>query len=934
MTLLSTITPLFPHSLALSSWLCRAIEKPTLAAFLEASHTNPVNSLNLADRLEFHRQSLPADSLHWALRRLRQEHLALCLVRDVDRQAPLQEIISAMTRFAEFAIRTAHDQALAELAPRFGLPFSWQGKPQCLHVVSMGKLGGGELNVSSDIDLIFLYPDEGETNGGKTLSTDEFFSLLGKKIIHYLNDINAEGQVFRVDMRLRPHGDAGPLVMSFSAFENYLIRDGREWERYAWIKARLLLGNAETELMQLVSPFVFRKYLDFTAMESMFDLHRQIREQVQQKSMIGNIKLGRGGIREIEFIAQLLQLMRGGRRPELQQRPTCSVLRALAKGGFLSVETTERLIAHYEFLRKLEHRLQYREDQQTQTLPTVSEDLLAVVNSMGMTAAAFQQHLGMVQNDVSQEFANLFAKHDRAETRLNSTALVESSTPSIGDISSPLQTIQDLWPLAVEESRSESSIHDEQLSQALTYWRIHPQLEDDLLAHARHVRIRQLKNSAEHDHGAIIAHTLQSASVANKQVLGESFQEGDWLLRRSLDMLAVLARRPSYLRLLASSARALERLQRFLGASSWGATFLGLHPHLLDDLLDPRLLEAAFNREEFRHRVQQGIKPTMDAGERMNWLRECHHAETFRLLAQDLEGILSVETLSDHLSDVADVLLGVTLAQCWEHIRQRHRDQPRVALIAYGKLGGKELGYASDVDLVMVCDGEDEEGAVAYNKLAVSLSHWLSATTEAGILFEVDYRLRPDGDAGQLAPSLEGFAHYQRNKAWLWEHQALTRARFCAGEEDLGAAFESLRQEILSLPRDLSALRSEILAMRQKMRTSKKIPVGVFNLKHSAGGLIDIEFMVQWGVLGYAFRYPELTGNVGNIALLRLMGTLEIFPPDLAHQTADGYRDFRRAQHRLRLNDHLLSQDTMRHWATLAQPAKSLWQFVFGESLP
>lgn len=918
---------LFPKSLGLSPWLSRAIERESLAECLINFCNSPIHQWDLSARLIWHQQKFSTEDLPLALRRLRNEHFALCMVRDVEFSAPLHEIVSAMTRFAEFAILTIHNFAKSSLMPRFGVPRNTEGQEIELHIVGMGKLGGGELNVSSDIDLIFLYPEEGESDGEKKISTDEYFTRMGKKIINGLNDINAEGQVFRVDMRLRPHGDSGPLVCSFDMFENYLIRDGREWERYAWIKGRLLIGNQEKNLQSLVQPFVFRKYLDFTAMESMFDLHRQIREQVKSKAMIGNIKLGVGGIREIEFIAQLMQLMRGGRRPELRQKPTCVVLHALAKAGFLSSQQAETLIQHYEFLRRLEHRLQYQEDQQTQTLPLDSLQIKGIAESLSLTLEAFQSHLSAIQNYVSQEFTAMFSK-ETSSLKPTAVETSESLSEALPPIAST-QTLDCLWPIYEDDASFSSS----ELREVLTAHRLHPHLIDDLLAQARHSRVRHLRDQPKMDHAMLVRYILQSAKRLNtrQSVETNDFQTGDWLVRRSLNMLVVLARRPSYLRLLAHSQASLDRLLRFLSASRWGADFLAQHPFLLDDLLDPRLLEQSFHRATFAEQLRAGINDSMDAGEQMNVLRESHHAEIFRLLAQDLEGLLTVEILSDHLSDLADEILTVTLSQCWKQQRSRHRDTPQVAIIAYGKLGGKELGYSSDLDLVLIRDTFDEEGAVPYNKLAISLTHWLSASTEAGQLFETDYRLRPDGDAGQLVPTMEGFAEYYRHKAWLWEHQALTRARFCAGNPLIGEQFEALRREILCLPRDALMLRHEINAMRIKMRSAQRIPESQFNLKHSVGGIIDIEFIVQWAVLSYAHHHPDLTRNIGNIALLHRCGELSILPLHLAQDVALAYRDYRRAQHIQRLNDHQKLTLNDPQWHDHAHKVKTLWLKVFGE---
>lgn len=940
----------FPLSTRLSPWLAHRAENRSWVEFLIAHRDVPAHTLNLEERLQFHAQNFSAEDLPKALRRLRQEQFALCLVRDVESQAPLSEIIQAMSRFADFAIRCMHDFARNELIQRFGILRNEHGEEIALHIVGMGKLGGGELNVSSDIDLIFLFPEEGQSDAmlpdgsqGKAIPAEDYLTRLGKKIINSLNDINEEGQVFRVDMRLRPHGDSGPLVMSFDAFEHYLIRDGREWERYAWIKGRLLCGDQEQALNNIVRPFVFRKYLDFTAMESMFTLHRQIREQVEQKYSDHNIKLGRGGIREIEFIAQLMQLMRGGRRPELQQKPTCVILQTLAHGGFMNRTVSESLIAHYDFLRRLEHRLQYQHDQQTQTLPDSTQALTLIAESLGLSLANFRHRLKSLQDEVSEQFTGLFEK-DHLRQKSTATILHESPLPaetvlpSINDlVAQPQNFIDQCWV-------THWDWHDEHMAERLMaieenliHLHLHPSLANDLIDHGKYSRIRALNEAVRHDHTAIIHHALSTASRMNREQKQtentplQALKMGDGLLRRMLTLIAHLARRPSYLRLLHHSLPALERLENFLACSAWGADYLCQHPILLDDLLDPRLFEQVFNPAQFAQTLQQGLRG--DVGERMNFLREMHHTETFRLLAQDLQGMHSVEKLSDHLSALADVILQTTLQECWNTQKNRHLDAPKVAIIGYGKLGGKELGYASDLDLVIVRDNEDDYGAVAYHKLAISLTHWLSASTERGVLFETDYRLRPDGEAGQLVPTMAGFADYQKNSAWLWEHQALTRARFCAGDRLLGEQFEYLRHEILSMPRPLPKLTDDIREMREKMRANHPAKAEVFEIKHDEGGLIDIEFIVQWGVLGFAHRHPELTQNLGNIALLAMLGEREILPMNLALSCANAYRDLRKLQHVLRLN-HLDSVSIHRQGIAEHRTAVgALWQVVFAQDL-
>lgn len=927
---------LFVNARALSRWFKTYIEKLPNCDFLRNSQNTDINKINLVERFSFYQQHFTAEI---ALRKLRQEHFAMCIIRDIEHNAPLSEIISTMTKFAEFVIRTAHDIARIELAERFGYPRLNDGSEAKLHIVGMGKLGGGELNVSSDIDLIFLYPDENdcESDGTKSLSASEYFTRLGKRIIALLDELTEEGRVFRVDMRLRPHGDSGPLACGFNFFENYLYQDGRDWERYAWIKGRLIVGDKNDELQNLIRPFVFRKYLDFSAVTAMHDLHQQIREQVERKEMQGNIKLGRGGIREIEFIAQVYQLMRGGRRAELQIKPTVEVLYVLANLGFLKLEVVQKLEEYYIFLRRLEHRLQYREDAQTQNLPTDTEVMKLICSSMGLTINKFNEYFAKLQNEVSCQFYALFQDEDPNNVKISKINKSEDDNINI-----TTTTFSNYWILiekiVIEDTTFTSSTNLKShplAKEILNYFsqvNIDQQLFDSLINHAKHPRIRTLKDYSKNDHRQLIknlfAHCFQNGynSVEQKN-------NNENLITRFLEILIILARRPSYLKLLTQTPSALTRLFRFLQASSWGAEYLGHHPILLDDLLDPRLLEQNFSRQSFAEQLKQGLRANMDVGEKMNWLRDYHHANVFRLLAQDLEGILSVEKLADHLSDCADEILQTTLDECWQAQKKRSSqnmpETPKVAIIAYGKLGGKELGYASDLDLVIIHDDENSDNFIFYHKTALSLTHWLSSTTETGTVFETDYRLRPDGDAGVMVPSLSGFAQYQKTKSWVWEHQALTRARFCAGDKKIGEKFEKLRREILCMPREREKLKNEIILMREKISATHINKSLLFDIKHDKGGLVDIEFIVQFQVLLNSINFKELTLNKGNIALLLMLGERNLIPDELAKTCSDAYREYRRIQHQCRLNHHKYSRVEKSTVSEYQKAVIKLWQAVF-----
>ncbi|MFZ3019423.1 MAG: bifunctional [glutamate--ammonia ligase]-adenylyl-L-tyrosine phosphorylase/[glutamate--ammonia-ligase] adenylyltransferase [Gallionella sp.] len=803
-----------------------------------------------------------------AVRRLRKQVMVKLILRDLNGLCDLNEVMQAMTALAEVCVRQAQACLMRALQEQYGSPIGEASKtPQELLVIGMGKLGGGELNVSSDIDLIFVYPEDGETDGARALSNHEFFTKLGRRLINAINDLTADGYVFRVDMRLRPYGDSGPLVMSFAALEEYLVSQGREWERYAWIKARVI-SPAENphidELSKLAQPFVFRKYLDFGAIDSMRKLHAQIRQEVQRRERLNNIKLGPGGIREIEFTAQVFQLIRGGRDARLRIRPTQQVLQVLVANGQLDAAVAAGLDAAYIFLRNLEHRLQYLDDQQTQEMPEKPEDQAVIAAAMGYADyAALLEPLARHRALVTQQFEHIFGEQKSEQN--------EAQTWREG--------------VTVEELTSHLA--------SLGY-RAAPETAQRLLQLREGVRYRQLPDPSR-----------QRLDKLIPQFIAQSAQQGepDATLARSLTLLEGVSRRAAYLAFLSEYPQALQRLVRLIAASSWVAEYLTQHPALLDELLDAREMYRPPQWQQIDADLQQRMADSVGDTERqLDVLRQAQQEQTFHLLAMDLQGLLPLEKLSDHLSDLADLMLRHVLKLSWETARKRHCEQPKFAIIAYGKLGGKELGYASDLDLIFLYDDDHPDAQENYARLAQRINTVLGSHTASGRLYETDLRLRPNGASGLLVSSVAAFAEYQRSQAWVWEHQALTRARFSAGDSDVGDAFERIRRDVLCQPRDLDMLRREILAMRQKMLDGHPNDSDLFDIKHDRGGMVDIEFMVQFLVLAHAQRHPQLTANIGNLALLKLAGELELIPAELAERVRELYRSLRQTQHRMRLN--------------------------------
>ncbi|KPK19410.1 MAG: glutamine-synthetase adenylyltransferase [Betaproteobacteria bacterium SG8_41] len=830
-----------------------------------------------------------------ALRLLRRRTMLRLIARDLGGLAPLAEVLQTTTALAEITIEHALGHLHQWLAASHGQPVGAGGARQQLHVVGMGKLGGGELNVSSDIDLVFVYPEDGETDGPRPMSNHEYFSRLGRRLIAALSEITAEGSVFRVDMRLRPYGDGSPLVASFDMLENYFVTQGRDWERYAWIKARVITGDRGAELSELVRPFVYRRHLDYHAFASLRELHRQIRREVERRELAGNIKLGRGGIREIEFIAQVFQLIRGGREAALRTQPTLAVLPLLAARNLLPASAVRELEEAYGFLRKLEHRMQYLDDQQTHVFPSADSDQALIAEAMGLPGmAALADSLETHRARVAGVFDGIFAPTPGGE-----------------------HTLAHLWQESTDADKCIETLSE------LGYR--HP---DEIAARLRSMRessrYREMPAPSQSQLDRLIPFTVEAAAAERNP---------DSTLERILNLLESVSRRSAYLALFEEYPQALTRLAAMMSASPWVAQYLTQHPILLDELLDTRALYAAPDwPAAVKHLRAQLTDAEDDTEKQMDVLRHFKHAHTMRLVAQDLAELLPIETLSDHLSDLACVLLEEVLKVAWPTVRHAHRPDPRFAIIGYGKLGGKELGYASDLDIVFLYDDQAPEAPEIYARYAQRVNTWLTSATPAGVLYETDLRLRPDGAGGLLVSPLASFQEYQLKHAWIWEHQALTRARFVAGDQAIGNAFEALRVKILRQEREPETLRREVLAMRQKLLDGHPNRTPLFDLKHDRGGLIDVEFAVQYLVLGHAHRHPELTGNIGNLALLKLAARLGLVAPERAQAAHDAYRRLRQLQHGLRLRGERYARIEPEAIASERQAVEKLWADIFGEA--
>lgn len=896
------------------------------AEWLDQAATNTVDNSLIRQWFNELRQESPAGpampcvDARRILRRLRERVFFTLMVRDINGTASLAEVTEATSLLADLAVTQAYQSVAAELADVHGVPRDpHTGHPQEMLIIGMGKLGGKELNVSSDIDLVMLYGEEGETDGRRKISNHEFYGKVTQRMMPVLSEPDADGQVFRTDLRLRPDGDSGPLAWSLDALEHYLVAQGREWERYAWLKARAIPvtafegSNIQTQISQLESlrvPFVYRKYFDFDALSALRQLRERIRQDWQRRAQARtgvdathNIKLGDGGIREVEFIVQLNQLIRGGRMPSLQKRGLLPALRRQKDAGVIPTDIADKLHDAYCFLRRTEHMLQYREDEQTHLLPVDPGLRRQLAVAMGMEPAEFESTLAEHRKFVNQTFRNAFRLAGMGESDEDSSA-PSSREGSLGDY-----------------------VADRLGDQAGT---LAERIETLLGTH----RIRSLPANSRKRLDALLPAIVDAAA---------NTPEPEQTAIRLLDLVEQVAQRSAYLALMAEYPEILARVSRIVGASPWAAQYLCRYPLLLDSLIEWNSLMSPLDLSSYAKNLHDELDATTlpdgspDVEQQMNLMRDIQRQISFQLLAQDLAGVLTVEQLADQLSALADMLLEETLYRVWPLIQPKSTTAsealapPRFAIIAYGKLGGKELGYASDLDLVFLYDDEREDAPEIYAKLGRRMTSWLSTMTSSGRLYDVDLRLRPDGDAGMLAVSVDAFAQYQLNHAWPWEHQAITRARFAAGDKSVGERFEAVRREILLARRDPEKLKEDVREMRDKISAGHPNNSEDFDLKHDRGGMVDVEFVTQYLVLAHARQYPVLIDNLGNITLLKLAGEHGLIPMQLAIEVSDAYRVYRRMQHSLRLQGAEKARVSQSLLVSERACVRLLWNTVIGE---
>ncbi|MFC0140649.1 bifunctional [glutamate--ammonia ligase]-adenylyl-L-tyrosine phosphorylase/[glutamate--ammonia-ligase] adenylyltransferase [Erwinia mallotivora] len=833
-----------------------------------------------------------------------------------------QESLQQLSVLAETLIIAAKEWLWLACCREFGTPVNARGEAQPLLILGMGKLGGGELNFSSDIDLIFAWPENGTTTGGRReLDNAQFFTRLGQRLIKVLDQPTVDGFVYRVDMRLRPFGDSGPLVLSFAALEDYYQEQGRDWERYAMVKARLM-GNADDrwsqELQQMLRPFVYRRYIDFSVVQSLRNMKSMIAREVRRRGLVDNIKLGAGGIREIEFIVQVFQLIRGGRERSLQQRSLLKALQAIGELNLLSSEQVDQLTGAWLFLRRLENLLQSINDDQTQTLPgdALNRERLAWAMAHGSWDELYQ-HL-------EQHMAAVRAVFDE---------LIGDDTPETGE-SQTNSEYGVLWQDRLEEAELIPLV---------------PHLGD-----AARQRLLQIMTDFHQDvdKRTIGPRGRQALEQLMPRLLSEVCprSDADITLSRLTPLLLGIVTRSTYLELLTEYHGALKHLIRLCAASPMIASQLARYPLLLDELLDPTTLYQPTATDAYRDELRQYLLriPEEDEEQQLEALRQFKQAQHLRIAAADIAKTLQVMKVSDHLTWLAEAIIEQVVQQAWQMMVQRYGrpshledEQERgFAVIGYGKLGGWELGYSSDLDLVFLHDCPDEsftsgersiDGRQFYLRLAQRVMHLFSTRTSSGILYEVDARLRPSGAAGMLVSTFDAFDDYQRNEAWTWEHQALVRARIVFGGAVQAQKFNQIRHAILSLPRDAMTLKKEVREMREKMRTHLGSKYkDRWDIKADRGGITDIEFITQYLVLRYAHREPGLTRWSDNVRILTLMAENGRIDQDEAQALTCAYVTLRDELHHLALEEQA-GQVSPERFAAEKALVNASWQRWFGQ---
>ncbi|CDG19098.1 bifunctional [glutamate--ammonia ligase]-adenylyl-L-tyrosine phosphorylase/[glutamate--ammonia-ligase] adenylyltransferase [Xenorhabdus doucetiae] len=917
-----TITPFSPDEQAVLS-LSEFVAENLLShpAWLEEIRQHPPHAEEWQYYSDWLKQTLLAvndeNDLMRSLRLFRHRMLVRIAWSQALQSSTTEQTLQQLSQLAETLIIAARDWLYLRCCRDWGTPINSEGVAQPLLILGMGKLGGGELNFSSDIDLIFAYPENGVTQGGRReMDNSQFFTRLGQKLIKTLDQQTVDGFVYRVDMRLRPFGDSGPLVFSFPALEDYYQEQGRDWERYALVKARILGNDDQSycqELRQMLRPFVFRRYIDFSAIQSLRNMKGMIEREVRRRGLKENIKLGAGGIREIEFITQVFQLIRGGREPSLQARALLPTLKAIGDLALLPAEPLQQLEESYLFLRRLENLLQSVRDQQTQTLPDNELDRARL--AWGMNFSDWDALMAETERKM-RAVRGIFQQLIGDETEENSEEA--SHVP-----------FKSLWQEALNTDELIVLIPhlDDEKAQKIL----------DIMALFR----QDVSKRTIGPRGRDVLDQLMPRLLAKISVR----KDADSVLERIIPLLLSIVSRTTYLELMLESEQVMIHVIRLCAASPMIASQLAGHPLLLDELLDPKSLYQPLPIEAYRDELYQYLLriPEDDEEQLLEALRQFKQAQLLRIAAEDIAGVLPVMKVSDHLTYLAEAIIEAVVRLAWNQMTKRygvpaHLSQQQglgFAIIGYGKLGGWELGYGSDLDLVFLLDcpmGVMTDGARSiearqfYLRLAQRIIHLFSTRTASGVLYDVDARLRPSGEAGMLVSTLEAFDDYQKNDAWTWEHQALIRARMVFGDEKMRHEFERIRRETLCLPRDPDLLRQQVREMREKMyqHLGSHQP-NQFDIKADPGGITDIEFIAQYQVLRYAPENAKLTRWSDNVRIFELMAQHHIMDEQEAMALTQAYITLRDELHRLALQT-LSSRVEAGHFRQQQTFVRDSWQ--------
>ena len=858
------------------------------------------------------------ESLMRQLRCCRRREMVRIAWRDLAGWADLDETMADLSSFADACIHGALNVLYQWQCEISGIPRARNGSEQHLVVLGLGKLGARELNFSSDVDLIFAYPQTGSTSGnGQSTGNADFFTRLSRRLIKVIGQPTADGFVFRVDARLRPFGEGGPLTMDFDAMEQYYQQQGREWERYALIKARAVAGGIEAgkRLLEKLHPFIYRRYLDYSAFESLREMKQLIARDVKRKGMDSNIKLGPGGIREIEFFGQMFQLIRGGVTPALQDTAIINILKALESENLIPPGVCDELINAYVFLRHTENRLQAYSDQQTHLLPPVDSDQLRLAVSMGFNnLESFISELNRHRQVVHAHFQMLLESSDAQEHQREADAPMDAIWQEVADSRSIDETLIQMGFQQPQE-----------VCQLLEYLRSAPETKS--LSPRGRQRLDKLVPRFLKEIG------LQKNALET--------------LRRVVDLIKTIERRTSYLALLVENPTALTHLVKLSSASPWIATFLAQHPVLLDELLDPRTLYLPPQKKEMKNGLRQRLAqvPLADLEYQIEQLCIFKQINVLRVATADVAGTLPLMRVSDYLSEIAECILGEVVELAWNHLVAKHGEpvcrlgnkacEQGFAVIAYGKLGGLELGYGSDLDLVFLHAGTGEQtsggktaidSAQFFNRLGQRVIHILTSHTRAGKAYEIDTRLRPSGSSGILVSHIDAFGSYQLEEAWTWEHQALIKARPVYGDDVLANRFETIRQQVLARRRSREKLTTEVAKMRERMRQELLKPEkGILDLKQAPGAMVDIEFLVQFLVLLHSHKYSDLLKWTDNVRLIQALIETGAMDEYTAHVLKHAYLIYRAAAHQLSLQEKP-ARIPRKDFSLLQQRVQEIWQ--------